>query len=428
MPWLFSLCRIEETVQPATSFRNFCRRLMVLIFAYTLLISQQCFAKAVSSTNPLITNGGYSVQTEPDPIEYRSHDLFTPASTLKVLTSLAALRILGEDYRFETHFFIDLKNNLYIKGYGDPFLTSEAVLEIAQTLCKKGLTEVSAIYFDTSSFHLLDETAGESNSTNPYDAPNSALAVNFNSLPIQVLKNGAIRSSEPQTPTIPMMQDIGKELGTGLHRVNVTAFKLDSDTIPSIRYAGELFTALFESASISCNGTFKQGIVPPSLKPFYVHHSNKNVKEIVRACLAFSSNFIANQLFLACGARVYSFPATWEKSRSFFADFTLTTLALPPDEIVVQEGSGLSRRNRLSSAALIKVLKHFQPYAELLNRRGSTLIKSGTMEDVFCYAGYFVIKKEYLPYVLLLNQERNTRDALLRQLFREAASQRETDK
>lgn len=428
MSGLFLLCRVKETEQPTTFFKILCRRLLVLSLASTLLISQQCFAKEAASTNPLITNGGYSVQTEPTPMEYRSHDLFTPASTMKIITSLAALRILGGDYRFQTHFFIDRQNNLYIKGYGDPFLTSEAVLEIAHTLHQKGITEISAIYLDTSSFDLLNETAGETNSSNPYDAPNSALAVNFNSLPIQVLKNGAIRSSEPQTPTIEMMQEIGKQLGTGQHRVNVAAYRLETDTAPSIRYTGELFTALFTSASITCNGTFQQGIVPSSLQPFYIHHSKKNVREIVRACLAYSNNFIANQLFLACGARTYDFPATWEKSRSFFADFTLTTLALPPDEIVIHEGSGLSRRNRLSSAALIEVLKHFQPYAELLKRQGSVLVKSGTMENIFCYAGYFIINKEYLPYALLLNQKRNTRDTLLRELFRKAASQRGTDK
>ena len=43
-----------------------------------------------------------------------------PASTLKILTSLATLHTLGSDYRFPTDFLLDAEDNLVIKGYGDP--------------------------------------------------------------------------------------------------------------------------------------------------------------------------------------------------------------------------------------------------------------------------------------------------------------------
>lgn len=396
---------------------------MLLLFclSFAVCCSQPSLAQKSFSQNHAITNGGYIVQTPSQSIEYRSHDLFTPASTLKILTSLAALTVLGKDYIFETHLYIDRENNLYIKGYGDPFLTSEAILDIAHVLRDKNISEISSIYLDTSSFRLLNETAGKTSSTNPYDAPNSALAVNFNSLPIHVFKDGTIRSAEPQTPTIALMRDIGKRLGPGLHRVNVAAFATKSDTTPAIRYAGELFIAIFKSASITCKGTFYEARVPPSLTPMYIHKGTKNLKEIVRACLKYSNNFIANQLFLASGAQLYNFPATWDKSRSFFTDFIHTTLALPASEIAVWEGSGLSRKNKISPAALITILNHFKPYAELLNRRDVGLIKSGTLENVYCYAGYFIINEEYIPYALLLNQNANTRDELLHDLFRKAA-------
>lgn len=402
--------------------------MLFFCFGWTVLNPQLCLAQKPAFHNPLVTNGGYIVQTGSTLIEHRPHELFTPASTLKILTSLAALTVLGEGYQFETHFFIDLQNNLYIKGYGDPFLTSEAILDIAHALRKRNITKISSIYLDSSSFNLAGEIAGESNSANPYDAPNSALAVNFNSLPIQVLQDGTVLSGEPQTPTIPLMEDIAKHLGPGRHRVNVAAFAPDSDSISSVRYAGELFTAIFKSASIRCEGVSHRGTVPPTLKPVYIHYGRKTAKEAVKSCLRYSNNFIANQLFLVSGAQVFNFPATWDKSRSFLTAFISTTLALPTDEIVFQEGSGLSRLNQMSPAALITILNHFKPYAELLNHRGDILIKSGTLEGVYCYAGYFAINKELIPYTLLLNQPKNTRDALLQELLKKTLSLKVSDK
>ena len=53
--------------------------------------------------------------------------LLVPASTLKILTSLAALDRLGPDFRFKTEFYQDSEENLKIKGYGDPLLISEVL-------------------------------------------------------------------------------------------------------------------------------------------------------------------------------------------------------------------------------------------------------------------------------------------------------------
>ena len=93
--------------------------------------------------------------------------------------------------------------------------------------------------------------------------------------------------------------------------------------------------------------------VPQGLQPIYIHRGEKPLEEIIRACLKNSNNFIANQIFLACGAEAYGLPATWEKSRRVFALFTQKTLHLGPDKIIVKEGSGLSRQNRMSPAALL---------------------------------------------------------------------------
>ncbi len=151
-----------------------------------------------------INNGGYIVHDDSSVLQYREQELFIPASTLKILTSLVAFEKLGKEYRFETHFFLDRQNNLYIKGYGDPFLTSEVILEIGRTLAGLGIRQIRAIFLDDSSFALNGEIAGEENSANPYDAPNGALVVNFNALPVQVAGDATITSGEPQTPLHPL--------------------------------------------------------------------------------------------------------------------------------------------------------------------------------------------------------------------------------
>ena len=230
-------------------------------------------------------------------------------------TSLVALEKLGKGYRFETHLFLDKQNNLYIKGYGDPFLTSEAILDIAKKLAERGVGQLGSLFLDDSSFSLNGETAGDENSDNPYDAPNGALAVNFNALPVQVAGDTTITSGEPQTPLIAMMTEAGLNLSPGMHRINVNTLSQQGQLSPVLRYTGELFTVQLQQVGIHVQNGYSKKFVPKDLKSIYIHSSIKSLEEIVRACLKNSNNYIANQLFLACGIQDHGLPATWQKSR-----------------------------------------------------------------------------------------------------------------
>ena len=373
-----------------------------------LVILQPYRAWATSEIERIVENGGYIVHGETELIKFKEQELFIPASTLKILTCLVALENLGKEYRFETHFFLDTKNNLYIKGYGDPSLTSEAILQIGHTLAGMGIRKLAGVYLDTSSFSLNGETAAEDNSANPYDAPNGALAVNFNALPVHIAKDRSITSGEPQTPVIPLMTEAAEQLAAGTHRINVNILSKQGHLTPAQRYAGELFVVLFRQAGISVPG-YNMGSVPQNLQPIYMHYSEKPLTEIIRSCLKNSNNFIANQIFLACGAKAYGLPATWAKARQAIAIFTKKVLHLSPDKIIVKEGSGLSRQNRISPAALLTILEFFKPYSPLLKRQNNILLKSGTMQDVYCYAGYFPQENHLIPFAILLNQPQNNR-------------------
>lgn len=397
------------TLNKLTGYRLYCT------LCWIILLFQPYSACGSPATKLFIDNGGYIVSDGSGLLRSREQDLFMPASTLKVLTSLVALEQLG-DYRFETHFFLDDENNLYIKGYGDPFLTSEVILEIGEILAKQGVRQLTSIFLDDSSFALNGETASDENSKNPYDAPNGALAVNFNALPVQVGGDATISSGEPQTPLIALMREAGVKLSPGIHRINVDTLSQAGQLPSSLRYAGELFNVQFQQAGINIQKGYSRKLVPDGLKPTYIHQGAKTLEEIIRACLKNSNNYIANQLFLACGAYNYGFPATWEKSRKTFAEFTEKSLHLRSNQITVIEGSGLSRQNRVSPAALVAILELFKPYNALLNRKNNALLKSGTMAGVYCYAGYFPVNNTLIPFAILLNQAKNNRASVLEAL------------
>ncbi len=119
----------------------------------------------------------------------------------------------------------------------------------------------------------------------------------------------------------------------------------------------------------------------------------------------------------------YGLPATWDKSRRAVAIYAEKILQLKPDQLTVREGSGLSRKNRASPAALLTILEFFKPYSALLNKKNNVLVKSGTMKDVYCYAGYFPQNNRLLPFVILLNQPKNNRDRVLQILHGELGTE-----
>ncbi len=363
----------------------------------------------------LCKNGGYAIEVNGKIVEgYRINDSFIPASTIKLATNLAALTILGPQYRYTTHFYVDKRSNLYIQGQGDPYLVSENIRLIAAQLLQKGLSNIQTLVLDTSNFSLEKIADGATTSQNPYDAANDAVNVNFNTLPIHVDRHGIINSAEPQTPFVPLMKDIGKHLSFGTHRVNVDAYPAQH-TIPNrSRYAGEVFLAILQEKGFSTAGIdIKTGMVPDDALLFHTYHSDQTLEDLVRSNLKYSNNFIANQLFLTCGRMQFGPPATWEKGRKSLDRFLREQLGLHEKDIRLVEGSGISRKNRATPKAMLKILHAFRPYTYLLPMKKGIKMKSGTLRDVFSYAGYFEFKKNQDPFILFLNQKMNTRDQML---------------
>jgi len=380
------------------------------------LVADDAEPDYTTAINRLIDNGGYAVKKDGQLIATQNlHEIFVPASIVKIATASMALDILGPQFRFNTNFYLDGQQNLYIQGFGDPFLISEEVAVIFEKLKELGCPKVNDIYLDNSAFELVASFDGAGKSDNPYDAQNSALAVNFNTVHIKKEKSGEVLSAEEQTPTLAVMAALAEKLQPGIYRINITQEKTGGAALMS-RYVGELFRALQQQGNITGEGMIARRKIPENLPLFYTHRSSKTLEDIIGQLMLFSNNFIANQLFLTLGANKYGYPATWEKSVQAMAGYLLEEHNLPEKEIKLVEGSGLSRKNRASPHAMMKLLDSFKSFAKLLPQEDGKFLKSGTLKGVYSYAGYFMEKEKLDNFVLILNQETNYRDHLLQLL------------
>jgi D-alanyl-D-alanine carboxypeptidase/D-alanyl-D-alanine-endopeptidase (penicillin-binding protein 4) len=277
-----------------------------------------------------------------------------PASTLKIFTSLVALHFLGTDYRFPTEFYLDEQSNLKIKGYGDPLLISEIVAKISQVLgfLLKNTQPMNDLVLDDSYFRQPLTIPGVTSSSQPYDAPNGALCVNFNTVNFERTPAGYI-SAEPQTPLLPYV--IEKIKASKLNRGRIV-FSHNKNEITI--YAGELFQYFLKQQGIRFKGKVRLGKINVKTdRLIFRYHSVSSLEQIVTRLLEHSNNFITNQLFIAAGALTSGSPGTLAKGVALASDYAKNELAIK--NITLAEGSGISRNNRISASQMDRVLQKF---------------------------------------------------------------------
>ena len=411
-----------------------------------------------------------------------AHALYIPASTLKVLTSLAAFHYLGEDFHFKTHFYLEKINRdadnihgngvanpiLRVEGLGDPLLTSEVLselcLKLGEKLRAKGIVTLSGIVLDHSFFSPDISIDGAGSSNNPYDAKVGALSANFNSVSFKYnpMKK-EYETAEAQTPLLPFTLKRVKASRMPMGRVILNKDEAE-------KYAGILIQYFLKKEGILVNGgeevisvtwdksaiamknqlNVKQSQRPQpqsnsenaeNMKPYreliYTHSSPFCLKEVVAKLLKYSNNFIANQLFLTVGAMHISPPATVEKGVQCLNAYACDQLGLTlgqTNSFQLSEGSGLSRKNHLTPSDLGVILKRFKPYHGLMSWKSikvsnaaeddyGEFYKTGTLHGVRTRCGYFKTPKGLYPFVIMINQEEKGYDALKKMLWRRVTSQ-----
>ncbi|EIC23355.1 D-alanyl-D-alanine carboxypeptidase/D-alanyl-D-alanine-endopeptidase [Thiorhodovibrio frisius] len=319
-----------------------------------------------------------------------------PASTMKLVTALAAIERWGLSHHFTTEVLVDGNQRLWIKGSGDPYLVAEELDLLVQALKARGLNRVRGLGLDDGLYASDLRVPGRSRSNNPYDAPLSALAVNFNTVNLSIGQAG-IRSGEPQTPLTATGRRMGAGLAGGKHRVNL------GTRASALSYFGEVLTAKLQQAGIQVEGDVLMGSVPASANRLHLHANSRTLEQVLRSMLEYSNNFVANNLFLLLGeqagqtsfAQAQRHMEDWARRKFGWRDFR------------IEDGAGLSRGNRLSGEQMIELLGALADYRQLLPEQDNeprVRAKTGTLSAVSCYAGFVERPQGWVPFSLMINQ------------------------
>jgi serine-type D-Ala-D-Ala carboxypeptidase/endopeptidase (penicillin-binding protein 4) len=320
-------------------------------------------------------------------MEKNPHQPLVPASTLKVVTSASALHVLGTGFTFLTEVLADgiqgaSVGNLFLKGHGDPYLVTEELFALTRGIRDVGLREVRGDIVVDDSFFLPSKPLDENEELGPraYHAPYSALSLNFNSIKLIVIP-GAVgqpasviadpaseyASLEAAIRTVkgdlPAKVEITKRPGSDSREVIEVRGEIGASTQPWRRYTNVSSPALY-TGWVFKEFLLREGIrVSGKVIAGKVSHAARKVHEfnsrplglVVYGLNKFSNNFMAEQLCLAMGAAVHSQPGTREKGLAVIGKF-LRDCGVSSERFHLSEASGLSRDNRISASALVRVL------------------------------------------------------------------------
>jgi serine-type D-Ala-D-Ala carboxypeptidase/endopeptidase (penicillin-binding protein 4) len=404
-------------------------------------------------------------------IAHNADRAMNPASTMKLLTTLAGLELLGPSFTWHTDAWLDgtltgdvLQGNLVLKGYGDPKLTIEELWLFLRDLRGRGLRDIRGdLILDRTFFgnEAADPAQFDNDPTRPYNVVPDALLLNYKSVRLQFLpqeESGNVRIvALPDLPQISVVNQLA--LGPGsceLWPERPQAFpdqamlvftgifprgcgeKAKSFSLLSPNdYAHALFRQLWHELGGTFAGRARDGIVSDTAQLFGTWISPP-LAEVIRDINKFSNNVMARQLFLTLGLAADNPPASTDKAgRALRTWLARGRLDFP--ELQVENGSGLSRTERISPRHLAELLLYAwrsplmpEYLASLpivgvdgtLRRRltnspaaGKAHMKTGYLEGVRAIAGYVIDQRgRPLIVVSLVNHPQ----AVAAQSFQEA--------
>lgn len=317
-----------------------------------------------------------------------------PASTLKVVTTAAALHYLGAEYRFRTEFLYrgqrighQIQGDLIIKGGGDPKLTTEHLWRIARQIRDSGIDTVTGnLIYDTSFFDDYDRAPAwdEQRSQRAYDAKISALSLNFNTVTVHV--RPADDANHPLIvwlePAPAYMQVVNNTRTIRHGRNTVSARRTEKDNQFEInvmgklpldseekiirlnvldppRFTAESFRVLLQQAGVSVMGITQKDFAPINSKLLYYHESSA-LSLILKELNTYSNNFVAEQIVKTIAAEQQGTPGSHARGLRLVADF-LESTGIHTQGLVLADGSGLSRQNRFTTQAMTDLLASIYP-------------------------------------------------------------------
>ena len=401
-----------------------------------------------------------------------------PASTMKLVTTWAALKLLGPAYTWKTESWLRgelkdgvLNGDLILKGYGDPFLTDESFREMLHDLQLKGVHDIRGnLIIDNSYFHLgkQNPAAFDDEPTKVYNAQPAALMFNFQANRFLFEADEANkRVNITPFPAIPGLQldnqvtlvkgGCGKwhyqptfaQQGQTVKVTGAYSAACGKNFIMRVLSTPEehvfnAFRDVWHSQGGVFNGKLQTGQVQAGDTLLHSHES-RTLGEQIRFVNKWSNNVMARHLMLSAGIKVMGEPATVDKGRVAIAR-VLEAAGIDYKGMVVENGSGLSRHARLSARQLGQLLEAAwrDPYmpefmasmpllgedgtlASRFNKedlRGRSHMKTGTLREATAIAGYMLTRSGKRLVVVLQHNGaeaqgggRRLQDAILKWAF-----------
>ncbi|MEO8214558.1 MAG: D-alanyl-D-alanine carboxypeptidase/D-alanyl-D-alanine-endopeptidase [Myxococcales bacterium] len=373
------------------------------------------------------------------------------ASNVKIVTSAAALALLGPEYRWRTTVAAaaakgtavapggEIGGDLFLKGYGDPTLGTQGLAAMVSELAAMGVKRIKgSIVADESFFdgsHVGPSYEQKTDST-VSRAPSAALSLNGNVVEIVVIPGGkagaparvivdppsgaftvagriVTASSGPAVATIDTKDDPG-----GKTQIVVSGrVRLGSEprsykrriTNPPL-FAAYTLKALLERRGIAVGQAPKTGTTPAQGMRILATIDSPPMGVVVHDLNKRSNNFVAEQVLRTMGAEIVGRPGTWDKGLEAVARY-LATLGIRKGTYQMSNGSGLYDSNRFTPEQLVTVLRgamrDFRISAEFMaslaiagtdgtigHRMGNTpaerfvRAKTGTLANASCLSGF----------------------------------------
>lgn len=312
-----------------------------------------------------------------------------PASVMKLVTTLAALDSLGPAHRFQTRVLMTgsladgvLQGDLVLQGGGDPGLSLERFWLLLREVRARGVREIRGKVVLDGAFYALeqpiDPAAFDQAPLRPYNAPPAPLLVNFNTVLLRLRAEGSAVAlgldparggglpelvsqvqatdgacngwSEP----LATRRENGALLVAGPYPLACGDQAMALNLLTPEANAAAWFATLWQELGGSVAGGIAPGEADAAARAL-LEFDSPPLSQLVRDINKHSNNVMAKMLLLDLGAARYGAPATWDKGiRALRAWLAERGMAMP--ELVLQNGSGLSRLERLSAASLGQLL------------------------------------------------------------------------
>jgi D-alanyl-D-alanine carboxypeptidase/D-alanyl-D-alanine-endopeptidase (penicillin-binding protein 4) len=377
----------------------------------------------------------------PPRLAWRTQVPMNPASIMKLVTTYAALDLLGAAFSWTTPVYVDgpvragvLDGNLYIKGQGDPKLVLERLWLLLRRVQGLGIHTINGdIVLDRSAFDAVeaDPSAFDGEALRPYNAAPDALLINFKSVVMTFVPDRAASTAqvnfEPYLsgvatqPTVPLSAGDCGDWHAALAADFADPVRLRfAGSYPAAcgekmwavayadprSYAARAVGGLWAETGSQLKGQVRDGRVPVDLKPVF-EVSSPPLAEVIRDINKYSNNVMAQQLFLTLGLQQKK-RGSLEAARATMRQWWNERIGTGEGQPVFDNGSGLSRDERISAAALARMLQiawRSPVMPELmsslpatgvdgtlrkraLRSGGAAHLKTGTLRDAAGVAGY----------------------------------------